>query len=55
MTLYDIDSELRTAAQYEGNHPGGYPSEKFLPQLCKFMYADPGYWQAEKHKRKRVN
>lgn len=55
MTLQDIDSELRTAAQCEGDYPGGYPSDKLLPQLCKIMYADPGYWQAEKYKRKRAN
>lgn len=55
MTLQDIDSELRAAAQCEGDYPGGYPSENLLPQLCKIMYADPGYWQAEKYKRKRAN
>jgi len=55
MTLQDIDSELRDAAQCEGDYPGGYPSENLLPQLCKIMYADPGYWQAEKYKRKRAN
>lgn len=53
LTLQEIDSELRTAAQCEGNYPGGYPPEKLLPQLCKIMYADPGYWQHEKYKRRK--
>ena len=50
-TLQEIDQELRHAAQCEGDYPGGYPSEKLLPQLCKIMYADPGYWQADKYAR----
>lgn len=52
-TLQDIDAELRLAAQCEGDYPGGYPPEKLLPQLCKIMYADPGYWQHEKYKRRK--
>ena len=50
-TLQEIDQELHLAAQCEGDYPGGYPPEKLLPQLCKIMYADPGYWQAEKYAR----
>lgn len=53
-TLQAIDAELRTAAQCEGDYPGGYPAEKLLPQLCKIMYADPGYWQAEKYARHKI-
>ena len=42
-TLRKIDRELSDAAQCEGDYPGGYPSEKLLPQLCKFMYASQQY------------
>ena len=55
-TLQDIDAELRMAAQCEGDYPGGYPPKELLPSLCKIMYADPGYWNAEKYRRhKRPN
>ena len=52
-TLQDIDAELRMAAQCEGDYPGGYPAENLLPQLCKIMYADPGYWKAAKYDRRK--
>ena len=42
-TLRKIDQELSNAAQCEGDYPGGYPSEKLLPQLCKIMYASQQY------------
>lgn len=42
-TLRKIDQELSDAAQCEGDYPGGYPSEKLLPQLCKIMYASQQY------------
>lgn len=42
-TLRKIDRELSDAAQCEGDYPGGYPSEKLLPQLCKIMYASQQY------------
>lgn len=42
-TLRKIDLELHDAAQCEGDYPGGYPSEKLLPELCKIMYASQGY------------
>lgn len=42
-TLRKIDRELQDAAQCEGDYPGGYPSEKLLPNLCKIMYASQGY------------
>ena len=42
-TLRKIDQELSFAAQCEGDYPGGYPSEKLLPELCKIMYASQHY------------
>lgn len=42
-TLRKIDQELHAAAQCEGDYPGGYPSKKLLPELCKIMYASQGY------------
>ena len=42
-TLRKIDRELSSAAQCEGDYPGGYPSEKLLPELCKIMYASQQY------------
>lgn len=42
-TLRKIDRELQDAAQCEGDYPGGYPSKKLLPELCKIMYASQGY------------
>ena len=42
-TLRKIDHELSDAAQCEGDYPGGYPSEKLLPELCKIMYASQRY------------
>ena len=41
--LRKIDRELHDAAQCEGDYPGGYPSKKLLPELCKIMYASQGY------------
>ena len=43
-TLRKIDRELSNAAQCEGDYPGGYPSEKLLPELCKIMYASQRYY-----------
>lgn len=42
-TLRKIDRELSIAAQCEGDYPGGYPSKKLLPELCKIMYASHHY------------
>ena len=52
-TLKKIDEELSLAAQCEGDYPGGYPPEKLLPQLCKVMYSDPGYWKQDKYDMKK--
>lgn len=41
--LRRIDRELHDAAQCEGDYPGGYPSERLLPNLCKIMYSSHGY------------
>ena len=46
-TLRKIDRELHNAAQCEGDYPGGYPSEKLLPNLCKIMYASKGYHNSD--------
>jgi len=49
-TLRKIDRELSDAAQFEGDHPGGYPSENLLPALCKIMYASQQYHTLEELK-----
>jgi len=53
-TLQDIDQELTMAAQCEGDHPGGYPSERLLPNMCKIMYRDFGYYKADKYHPERT-
>lgn len=37
--LREIDTELRYAAEFEGDHEGGYHAEDLLPKLCKIMYS----------------
>lgn len=37
--LREIDDELIEAAQFEGDHVGGYPAKDLLPKLCKIMYS----------------
>ncbi len=46
-TLRKIDRELHSAAQCEGDCPGGYPSDELLSNLCKIMYASEGYHNAD--------
>lgn len=48
-TLRRIDRELSEAAQCEGDYPGGYPSGKLLPQICKIMYACIGNYNSERY------
>lgn len=45
-TLRKIDQELRIAAQCEGDHPGGYPLSRLLPELCKIMYSNIGNFKS---------
>ena len=49
-TLKKINDELHLAAACEGDYDGGYPIENLLPNLCKIMFADEGYWRNEKYK-----
>ena len=49
-TLRQIDRELHSAAQCEGDYPGGYPSKDLLPNLCKIMYSSQGYHQLPEFK-----
>ena len=48
-TLRKIDRELSDAAQCEGDYPGGYPSNRLLPNLCKIMYSCIGNYNSEKY------
>ena len=48
-TLRKIDRELHSAAQCEGDYPGGYPADKLLPNLCKIMYANLGNFNDERY------
>ena len=48
-TLQKIDQELHDAAACEGDYPGSYSSSRLLPNLCKIMYADEGYWKQDKY------
>ena len=48
-TLKKIDQELTDAAQCEGDYPGGYPTDRLLPNLCKIMYANLGNFNDERY------